>query len=229
MVQSIASIYGHVFGPELENHGPKFHVCEHFSQCFKVSRKFSRSERRKLVFSTRGIRWFSPFPPRETQNVREVARTKACILRIYRREMGISLAGIGQKLGFHLSSWVIYQAGIGQKDEIVGKWSIHRKIICAPKNKFETLFLTWVFTRNRELGSHMVLQRPPDILTSIGYTTSMRILCFTLVGVIIWKSQRKKNTPKNEHSCTHPARIHGNYTKRHFLPFECKTTQHPPK
>ena len=30
------SIYGHVFGLELENHGPKFHVCEHFLQCFKV-------------------------------------------------------------------------------------------------------------------------------------------------------------------------------------------------
>ena len=95
------------------------------------------------------------------------------------------------------------------------------KSFVLPKTNLKTLFLTWVFTRNRELGSHMVLQRPPDILTSIGYTTSMKILCFTLVGVIIWKSQRKKNTPKNEHSCTHPARIHGNYTKRHFLPFEC--------
>ena len=95
------------------------------------------------------------------------------------------------------------------------------KSFVLPKTNLKTLFLTWVFTRNRELGSHMVLQRPPDILTSIGYTTSMRILCFTLVGVIIWKSQRKKNTPKNEHSCTHPARIHGNYTKRHFLPCEC--------
>ena len=66
------------------------------------------------------------------------------------------------------------------------------KSFVLPKTNLKTLFLTWVFTRNRELGSHMVLQRPPDILTSIGYTTSMRILCFTLVGVIIWKSQRKK-------------------------------------
>ena len=66
------------------------------------------------------------------------------------------------------------------------------KSFVLPKTNLKTLFLTWVFTRNRELGSHMVLQRPPDILPSIGYTTSMRILCFTLVGVIIWKSQRKK-------------------------------------
>ena len=40
-----------------------------------------------------------------------------------------------------------------------------------PKTNLKTLFLTWVFTTNLELGSHMVLQRPPDI-TSIGYTTS---------------------------------------------------------
>ena len=66
------------------------------------------------------------------------------------------------------------------------------KSFVLPKTNLKTLFLTWVFTRNRELGSHMVLQRPPDILTSIGYTTSMRILCFTLVGVIICKSKRKK-------------------------------------
>ena len=70
------------------------------------------------------------------------------------------------------------------------------KSFVLPKTNLKTLFLTWVFTRNRELGSHMVLQRPPDILTSIGYTTSMRILCFTLVGVIIWKSQRKKYSQK---------------------------------
>ena len=107
--------------------------------------------------------------------------------------MGISLAGIGQKLGFHPWSWVIYQAGIGQKDEIVGKWSIHRKIICAPKNKFEdTVF---------DMGVH----KKPRAWKSYGFATSTWYFnldwihylyedtrCFTLVGVIIWKSQRKK-------------------------------------
>ena len=31
-----ATIYGPVFGPLRVNHGPKFHVSEHFSHCFKV-------------------------------------------------------------------------------------------------------------------------------------------------------------------------------------------------
>ena len=136
--------------------------------------------------------------------------------------MGISLAGIGQKLGFHLSSLVIYQAGIGQKDEIVGKWSIHRKIICAPKNKFEdTVF---------DMGVH----KKPRAWKSYGFATSTWYFNLDWIHYLYedtmfhtrWSdyleiSTQKKNTPENEHSCTHPARIHGNYTKRHFLPFEC--------
>jgi len=81
------------------------------------------------------------------------------------------------------------------------------KSFVLPNTNLKTLFLTWVFTTNRELGSHMVLQRPPDILTSIGYTTSMRILCFTLVGVIIWKSQRKKKKLPKTRTLVHPTRI----------------------